>query len=166
LPWLAPGQEPASVSASPVLLPTWPSRSLQASSVSTFPAHRPELALTSHLAVRSETPEAERSPAATRSEIPLAAHRTHSHPDSRRTASKTNTPPSPAATGTTMPKLRGRLNKTLEPKAFLAFRRLQCTAYVRLRGFPFGRGITLPSSPRSIPAFMPSTLFPGWRVTW
>src|SRR5262249_39575112 len=71
---------------------------------------RQELALPSQLAVRSEIPEAERSPAAraaTRSEIPLAAHRTHSHPDSRRVASRTNTPRSPAATGTTMPKLLG-----------------------------------------------------------
>jgi hypothetical protein len=104
--WLAP--EPASVSVLPA--PARPSPSLQASSVSNFPAPRPQLALPSHPAVRSETLEAERPPAAkaaTRIETPLAAHRTRSHPDSRRTASMTNTPRSPAATGTTMPKLLG-----------------------------------------------------------
>jgi len=112
LPWLAPGLEPASVSASPalVLLSPRPSPWLRASSVSNFPAPRPEPALPSHLAVRSETLEVERPPvakAATRIETLLAAHRTQSHPDSRRTASRTNTPRSPEATGTTMPKLLG-----------------------------------------------------------
>jgi hypothetical protein len=105
-PWLAP--EPALVSVSLAL--ARPSPLPQASLASNFPAPRPQLALPSHLAVRSETLEAERPPAAkaaTRIETPLAAHRTRSHPDSRRTASMTNTPRSPAATGTTMPKLLG-----------------------------------------------------------
>ena len=110
-PELVPEAErpwPAPASVSPAL--ARPSQSLQASWESIFPVPRLELALPSHLAVRSETLGAERPPAAKaakRIETPLAAHRTHSHPDSRRTASTTNTPRSPAATGTTMPKLLG-----------------------------------------------------------
>jgi hypothetical protein len=107
-PWLAP--EPALVSVSLALALARPSPWPQASSASIFPAPRLRLVPPSHLAVRSETLEAERPPAAkaaTRIETPLAAHHTHSHPDSRRTASTTNTPRSPAATGTTMPKLLG-----------------------------------------------------------
>jgi hypothetical protein len=107
-PWLAP--EPASASVLPALAPVRPSPWPQVSSASIFPAPRQEPALRSHLAVRSGTLEAARllaARAATRIETRLAAHRTHSHPDSRRTASMTNTPRARAATGTTMPKLLG-----------------------------------------------------------